>query len=113
MLNALHPAHDCTTQRLFMVNRYTPVYEVVRTIPVGMVTTYGAIARAVIVPRGARGVGWALAVCDATLPWWRVVARDGRITSPHAEVQQAMLVAEGVPLSGELQVDIRHCLWLP
>jgi len=96
-----------------MVNRYTPVYEIVRTIPHGMVTTYGAIARAVVVPRGARGVGWALAVCDATLPWWRVVAYNGRITSPQAALQQAMLESEGVLMSGELQVDIRHCLWLP
>jgi methylated-DNA-protein-cysteine methyltransferase-like protein len=96
-----------------MVNRYTPVYEIVRVIPLGMVTTYGAIARAVSVPRGARGVGWALAVCDATLPWWRVVARNGRITSPQATLQQSMLESEGVPMSGELQVDIRHCLWLP
>jgi alkylated DNA nucleotide flippase Atl1 len=43
-----------------------------------VVTTYGSIARVVPVPRGARGVGWALANNrDANIPWWRVVAAQG------------------------------------
>lgn len=96
-----------------MDNRYTPVYTVVAHIPYGQVTTYGAIAKMVPVPRGARGVGWALAVCTADIPWWRVVARDGRITSPQTDLQYALLCAEGVPMSGELQVDITRCLWTP
>jgi methylated-DNA-protein-cysteine methyltransferase-like protein len=96
-----------------MDNRYSPVYAVVAQIPRGRVTTYGAIARAVPVPRGARGVGWALAVCTAEIPWWRVVAMGGRITSPHAELQYELLCGEEVPMSGRLQVDITQCLWTP
>src|SRR4051794_21469300 len=51
------------------------VYEVVARIPYGRVTTYGAIAHALGVPRAAREVGWALNVTPASadLPCHRVV----------------------------------------
>ncbi len=98
-----------------MPNRYTPVYEIVAQIPRGRVTTYGAIARVVPVPRGARGVGWALASIPMhmQLPWWRVVSMSGRITSPHAHEQYDYLIAENVPMSDVLCVDISQVLWLP
>jgi alkylated DNA nucleotide flippase Atl1 len=73
------------------VNQYQAVYDIVAQIPYGHVSTYGALARMVYVPRGARGVGWALAIArQADLPWWRVVAAGGRITSPDAPLQYDM-----------------------
>lgn len=96
------------------VNQYQAVYDVVAQIPYGYVSTYGAIARMVRVPRGARGVGWALAVSrHHELPWWRVVAAQGRITSPDASLQYDLLCLEQVPMRAYLHVDIRRCEWLP
>ncbi|MBM4412171.1 MAG: cysteine methyltransferase [Chloroflexi bacterium] len=98
-----------------MPNRYTPVYEIVAQIPRGCVTTYGVIARVVPVPRGARGVGWALARIPMymQLPWWRVVSASGRITSPHAYEQYDYLLAENVPMHDVLHVELSQVLWLP
>ncbi|MFN5059068.1 MAG: MGMT family protein [Chloroflexota bacterium] len=98
-----------------MRNQYTPVYEIVAQIPFGRVTTYGTIARVVPVPRGARGVGWALAQTPATqlIPWWRVVSATGRITSPNAYEQYDRLLAENVPMLAELHVNLSAVLWHP
>lgn len=48
-------------------------------------------------PGRARGVG-ALLRGSEGLPWWRVVAADGRMVSPHAEEQATRLRAEGVTI---------------
>jgi methylated-DNA-protein-cysteine methyltransferase-like protein len=98
-----------------MRNQYTPVYEIVAQIPFGFVTTYGTIARVVAVPRGARGVGWALAQTPVTspIPWWRVVSASGRITSPNAYEQYDRLLAEKVPMLAELHVHLATVLWHP
>jgi methylated-DNA-protein-cysteine methyltransferase-like protein len=94
------------------------VYEIVRGIPRGRVMTYGQVARAVGVTRGARAVGWALAALprsqERRVPWHRVVGASGRI-SPRAGtgplVQQRRLRAEGVRFLGE-KVDLtRHGLF--
>lgn len=91
---------------------YQHIYQLVAQIPVGQVTTYGTIAKLISVPRGARGVGWAMAVCrDAQIPWWRVVAAQGRITSPDAPLQYDLLCHEGVPMRAYLHVDIALCAW--
>jgi methylated-DNA-protein-cysteine methyltransferase-like protein len=96
------------------VNKYQVVYQIVAAIPVGRVTTYGSIARVVPVPRGARGVGWALATNrDVGLPWWRVVAANGHITSPDADLQYALLCDEGVAMCHLRQVDLTACFWSP
>jgi methylated-DNA-protein-cysteine methyltransferase related protein len=98
-----------------MPNRYTPVYDIVAQIPFGHVTTYGAIARVISVPRGARGVGWALAQTPvhASIPWWRVVSATGRITSPNAYEQYDRLLLENVPMRAELCVDLAVAFWFP
>ncbi len=93
---------------------YQAVYHLVAQIPAGRVTTYGTIAQVIRVPRGARGVGWALAHAhDLSLPWWRVVAAQGRITSPDAPLQYELLCDECVPMRAYLHVDIRLCFWQP
>jgi methylated-DNA-protein-cysteine methyltransferase-like protein len=61
---------------------FRQVYELVRTIPLGRVTTYGTIALALGAPRRARHVGNALAALpdDHDVPAQRVVNRSGTLT---------------------------------
>ena len=65
---------------------FAAVYDVVRAVPEGRVTTYGAVSR-MLVGRtsGARTVGWALHGLPPDLvddvPWWRVVNAQGRIST--------------------------------
>ena len=57
------------------------VYDVVRRIPAGRVSTYGQVARLAGMPRSARLVGYAMASCqDPTVPCHRVVGADGSLT---------------------------------
>ena len=70
------------------------IYERVRRIPPGYVTTYGDLS-----PGAPRHAGWALAAADAPdVPWWRVVRSDG--TWPKGAEQRARLLAEDVPIRG-------------
>lgn len=95
------------------------VYEVVARIPLGKVTTYGAIARSIGSVRGARMVGWSLHSVprDLDLPCHRVVNRYGELSGGwhfgHPDVMRALLVAEDVPFKAEYQVDLDRCFWQP
>lgn len=94
------------------------VFAVVAAIPHGRVTTYGAIARAIGQPRGARAVGWALHQAPGDgLPCHRVVNRVGFLSGGwhfgHPDVMAGLLRAEGVPFVDDYQVDIDACLWVP
>lgn len=72
------------------------VRAVVAAVPAGQVVTYGEVAAEAGRPGAARAVGRVMAASDGTLPWWRVVAADGRLV-PGLEVEQRRrLVAEGV-----------------
>jgi len=81
------------------------VYDVVREVPRGAVTTYGDVATVLGSPRVARHVGWALAAltdADADVPWHRVINSRGRISYRGDDLrglqQKTMLAAEGVQL---------------
>jgi methylated-DNA-protein-cysteine methyltransferase related protein len=73
-------------------------------IPRGMVSTYGAVARAAGLPGRARLTGFALKAApeELNLPWHRVVGAGGRIVFPKTSLQhreQALrLRAERVPV---------------
>ncbi len=71
------------------------VVEVVRRIPAGEVLTYGDVAEEAGFPGAARAVGNLLRTTAVELPWWRVVGAGGRITSPAAARQSALLESEG------------------
>ena len=102
---------------------YDRVYRVVRRVPAGRVTTYGAVARALGAPRASRGVGWALKAVARmpggarAVPCHRVVNREGELTGRlHFEtptVMEERLRAEGVPFLGDGRVDLATCLWDP
>ena len=95
------------------------VYEIVARIPCGRATTYGAIARALGNPRGAREVGWALNSVpeDSQLPCHRVVDREGRLSGGwafgHPEIMAGRLEDEGVPFLEQYRVDLSICFWDP
>ena len=72
------------------------VREVVRHVPEGEVVTYGEIATEVGHPGQARAVGRVLSAGVPDLPWWRVVAADGRLVPGHERDQRRRLRAEGV-----------------
>ncbi len=69
----------------------------VRGLQSGEVVSYGEIAQQAGYPGAARAVGNVLRRVDG-LPWWRVVAHDGRLVTPSAERQAELLRAEGVQI---------------
>lgn len=95
------------------------VFEVVRRIPRGKVSTYGQVARLMGSPRSARYVGWALRGNDEPVktPCHRVVFKDGRLAEGYAfggeGVQRELLEKEGVAFVDDEHVDMDACLWNP
>lgn len=98
---------------------FAHVFDLVSRIPRGRVTTYGAIARALGMPRAARSVGWALNLApdEDALPCHRVVDRNGFLSGGwhwgHPDVMAGLLRDEGVPFLDPYRVDLAACLWLP
>ncbi|NDB03166.1 MAG: MGMT family protein [Flavobacteriaceae bacterium] len=95
------------------------VYEVVRRIPYGRVTTYGAIARAVGSPQSSRTVGYAMNASHSLpdVPAHRVVNRSGVLTGKHhfagSNTMQRLLEQEGVEVREDRVVEFDQLLWLP
>jgi len=76
------------------------VREVLARLRPGEVATYGEVAEEAGHPGAARAVGNILATSEG-LPWWRVVAANGRLVPGHEEVQAERLRAEGVTVRGK------------
>src|SRR3954451_23172818 len=91
------------------------VYAVVRSVPPGMVTTYGTISRLLGRVRGARQVGWAMRNCPDDVPAHRVVGAGGYLRGGwafgHPSIQRALLEEEGVRFVGEERCDIAAHFW--
>lgn len=83
-------------------NFFDRVYNAVKQIPYGKVSSYGKVAEAAGNKRMARQVGWALHSNPAPeeIPCYRVVFKDGRLSPAFAfggeNVQRALLEKEGV-----------------
>jgi len=98
---------------------FDQVYAVVRLIPFGRATSYGAIASYLGVKRSARMVGWAMhgAAKHAGVPAHRVVNRNGYLTgSIHFESPNQMaelLEGEGVQVVDGRIVDFKKVFWDP
>ena len=91
------------------------IYEVVKQVPWGQVTTYGAVAQIVGAGCDARLVGYAMAgVNDPEVPWQRVINAKGTI-SPRAgrgaELQRKRLEAEGVEFDERERIDLDRFGW--
>ena len=92
------------------------VWNLVKRIPKGKVTTYGEIARVLGNPKMARQVGWALhANKSNNVPCHRVVNREGRLAPNFAfdgwREQRKRLEVEGVGFVDEMHVDLDNFLW--
>lgn len=68
-------------------------------MPAGTVLTYGEVAAEAGFPGAARAVGTLLAGSDGALPWWRIVAANGRLVPGYEAEHARRLRAEGVPLA--------------
>jgi methylated-DNA-protein-cysteine methyltransferase-like protein len=91
---------------------YQQVYDIVAQVPSGKVVSYGQIARMLGRPRAAREIGRAMRICPDGLPWQRVVMQDGAIAGGgFAQLQQAMLEAEGVGFLPDGRVDMMSFRW--
>lgn len=91
----------------------------VAQIPAGRVMTYGQLAALCGHPRAARIVGGIAHFGDPTLPWHRVVNKQGRLASGYhggRNAQKEHLEAEGVAVTGEADtfwVDVNKLIWWP
>lgn len=100
-------------------NFFERVYQVVRQIPNGKVTSYGAIARFIGAPQSARMVGWALNNTHNKndVPAHRVVNRNGLLTGKHhfpgTDTMKRMLESEGVKVEGNQIINFEECFWDP
>jgi methylated-DNA-protein-cysteine methyltransferase related protein len=96
---------------------WDPVYKLVKKIPRGHVTTYGALAKALRLRGGARVAGYAMAACRGGkgIPWHRVIGAGGRllIREPHASLQRRLLETEGIAVGDGKRVNMKKYGWVP
>lgn len=97
---------------------YLRFYDVVRRVPAGRVTTYGAVARAAGLPGRARQVGYAMAALsdDHDVPWHRVINGRGEISAraggtAFERIQRVLLEAEGVVFDERGRIDLDAFGW--
>ncbi len=97
---------------------FSQVYDLVKQIPVGRVTTYGHIAAMLGQPRKARFVGFAMHASPGMaggVPCHRVVFKNGTLAPGFAfggqDAQRQMLAAEGVVFLADGRVDMNACGW--
>jgi methylated-DNA-protein-cysteine methyltransferase-like protein len=95
------------------------VYVVVRQIPEGRVTSYGAIAGHLGMHRSARMVGWAMNAAHSIpdVPAHRVVNRNGLLTGKHhfggTRIMQQLLESEGHLIEDDQITNFKQVFWDP
>jgi methylated-DNA-protein-cysteine methyltransferase related protein len=100
-------------------NFYDRVYAVVRLIPAGRVTSYGAIANFLGTKGSSRMVGYAMLACGRAMPpvpAHRVVNRQGLLTAKFhfgGNLMQQLLESEGVKVEDDQVEDFKNLFWDP
>ena len=100
-------------------NFFENVYQVVKLIPEGKVTSYGAIAKYLGTAKSSRMVGWAMnnARSDVSIPAHRVVNRQGLLTGKHHfginNEMQTLLENEGIKVEKDQILDFKNHFWDP
>ncbi len=96
------------------------IYEIVRKIPKGKVTSYGAIADAIGARTTARMVGWAMNASHTAkpkVPAHRVVNRNGLLTGRHhfasPTLMQELLEAEKIEINDNQIINFEKNYWKP
>mgnify|MGYP003488384867 FL=1 len=99
---------------------FADVYDVVRQIPKGKVTSYRAIAAYLGTRLSARMVGWAMNAAGTAkpkVPAQRVVNRNGMLTGKHhfstPTAMEEMLKKDGVAIKDDTVVDFKKRFWDP
>ncbi|MBL6655500.1 MAG: MGMT family protein [Flavobacteriaceae bacterium] len=97
---------------------FKKVYEVVAEIPEGRVTSYGAIARYLGMPRSSRMVGYAMNIShNLGIPAHRVVNRNGLLTGKHhfpgSTLMQQLLENEGIQIKDDQVIGFKEVFWDP
>jgi len=99
---------------------YESVFDVVRQIPKGKVTSYGAIARFLGSGKSARMVGWAMNASHGQMPEvpaQRVVNSAGLLTGKHhfgtGNEMKDLLEGEGVAVENDKVVRFQEYFWDP
>lgn len=91
------------------------VLALVERIPPGRVMSYGVVADALADVSGRaspRRVGTIMARYGGAVPWYRVVAADGRPAPGHEAQARAHYAREGTPMRNG-KVDMRAAAWYP
>lgn len=99
---------------------FDQVYAVVRLIPKGRVTSYGAIAKYLGTAKSSRMVGWAMNGAHNVkpkVPAHRVVNRVGVLTGKHhfssPKAMQELLEKEGIKVKKDQVVKFKELFWDP
>ncbi len=99
---------------------FEKVYSVVKQVPPGRITTYGAIAKYLGTARSARMVGWAMNQSHASgefIPAHRVLNRNGVLTGKHhfggPNVMKQLLENEGIKVDNDRVTDFDRHFWDP
>jgi methylated-DNA-protein-cysteine methyltransferase related protein len=103
-----------------MNDLYGKIYDIVKQIPPGRVTTYGAIASFIGVTGSARMVGWAMNASHYSsdgIPAHRVVNRNGLLTGKHhfetLRTMQELLESEGIVITEDQVENFEKIFWDP
>lgn len=103
-----------------MVESYLHIYEIVKQIPPGRVTTYGAFAAVTGTRGAARMVGWAMNASHhlpEVIPAHRVVNRNGVLTGKHhfatPAAMQELLESEGIAIENDQIIHFAEKFWDP
>ena len=98
---------------------FEKVYQVARQIPYGRVTSYGAIANFLGMPKSARMVGWAMNASknDDSVPAHRVVNQNGLLTGKNhfegTNLMAQLLECENVKIIDNKIINFKHIYWDP
>lgn len=98
---------------------FAAVYQVVKLVPTGRVTSYGAIANYLGAKQAARMVGWAMNASHkfSDVPAHRVVNRKGLLSGKHhfdGPLQmQNLLEKEGIKIKDNQILDFQKVFWDP
>lgn len=100
------------------VNAFDVIYQVVREIPSGRVTSYGAIAAYLGMKGGARMVGWAMNASHtlSDIPAHRVVNRNGVLTGKNffgGNRMEMLLAEEGIRVQDDQITNFKQFFWDP
>ena len=118
--NKTQPEKEALRATTKEYNFFEDVYAVVRQIPKGRVTSYGAIANYLGTKLSARMVGWAMNVASNAkpkVPAHRVVNRNGMLSGKAhfatPTLMEELLLKEKIKIEKDTIIDFEKLFWDP